>query len=182
MSYGLGDSYPAPRAPTTIVAPPTRRRAAPIGGGEGGQEVPVIDVTVEPGTQPVYFSLGGGLSHSRIVKKIDMATPTELGNGMLQDLVTYALAHLETDEETMISQTVRNRMEKPDYMVVVNGRPATSQVYLAGTSIRDATMTARRGTVTFPSIDISVVSSEEAGTRAIVQPLEKIVGSYRGGF
>lgn len=207
MSYGFGRTYsvPATTATVEVEAPAPRRRNAGNGNGNGDSangagsaSGPItLDARIEvPSTGPIYFAVGGGLSPSRIVKKLDSSI--DVAQGTLQGLVDYALTHLDNDEERMIAATVRQRSEKPDYMVSVNRTRAQDHRYLS-TLVQNAMTARRHGEASVPFVDIAVLSAEEGGyeprsgagvcqggvgqrmkdSPAIAPSLEKVIGGYR---
>ncbi len=159
MSYGFGGTYttPAPRARRTTVPPAPRRAPLP----RRPRPETIEAVIEEPKIDHLFFSVRGGLSPAPIVKKVE--AKDEIMDENLMSLVNYALNHLEGKQEEMIAQTIRNRQEKNDYMVVVNDGVARPHTYLTQTLVNAATVDKRRAGVTFPFVDISIVSAEEGG-------------------
>ena len=184
MSYGFTRSYPsaAPSNTTRAVTPPIRRTAtidtlaSSSGAGDGSsgsrstRAGETIDARIEGATTPcMYFSVGGGLSASRIVKKVDGTS--DLSRGNLAQLVEYALANLEDEQDRMVAQTINHRRQKHDYMVSINKSEARPNSYLnqalvaASTIQRSHAPGAGGITQTFPYVDIAVISAEEGGGR-----------------
>jgi len=170
MSYGFPGFQPASpsRREESRDYQPSREfsvpRASSLVRVEATSTPTVPTIILEPGTeQNLYFSVGGGLSPSRIVKKIE-ATEELLGRNLMH-LVEYVGEHQDSDEERMIAQTVQNRQTKTDYLVIVNGGIARPNSYLSSANIRDAAVQKTRGEVSFPYIDIAIVSAEEGGTK-----------------
>lgn len=178
MSYGFTRSYDTPRSrddsrsvsSVSIMpsASSSRRGTSGDGSGSGSsggggarsrtQDLEVVVDGATPGS--LYFSVGGGLSPSRIVKKVQA---TDYVNGTLSTLVEYALSHLENDEERMISQTIGSRREHTDYMVCINRGSVRPNNYLEQTVVSTVAVQRRIGEVEFPYIDIAIVSAEEGG-------------------
>ncbi|MFC1697989.1 hypothetical protein ACFL1H_06625 [Nanoarchaeota archaeon] len=160
MSYGFG-GYSAPSPSRSSSS--SSRSSTPVRVSSPPRPRPQSspEVVIDPDTgNNIYFAIGGGLSPSRIVKKMEKTD--QVWNGSISNLVDYVIGHQETDEDRMVVQTIENRREKDDYMVIINGGEAEANTYLSG-NVCDNTVTRQRGTVEFPFIDISIVSAEEGG-------------------
>lgn len=150
MAYGFGGDEPVRETQRrTYRAPVRRERIEP-------------DVQLDGATNEcLYFSVGGGLSPSRIVKKLEKTDVLIREN--LNYLVEYAKNNTANAEERMILETINDRQSKSDYMVIVNQGEAAPNRYLQDSRIENMTVERNRGTVSFPYVDIAIVSAEEGG-------------------
>ncbi|MGV8087388.1 MAG: hypothetical protein ACP5N1_07185 [Candidatus Woesearchaeota archaeon] len=116
---------------------------------------------------PLLISLGGGLTPSRIVKKI----PEEFSEKTLYDVVKYMLAteNLVSTEETTIADAVRQRMQASDYRGIINSRfnyhndrlkTDLLKTYLIGDE-----RNTEGGPIKFNKADIAIVSHDEGGRK-----------------
>lgn len=141
-------SAPAPRLDTT--APTTSRQ----------------DVNIE---LPTIMSLGGGLSTSRIVKKV----PDEIKAGGIEDSVRYLLGQASTQEELAVKEQVEQRMSRADYRLVINSQYNLNNSAATGptsTYFKPTTREVDGQRVQFNTVDLAVISHEEGGT--VKKPLE----------
>ncbi len=167
-SYDTGENY----TPRNWNANTSRETTTPQ-RSENVTPAPnyVTNPSVTPSTSydgaPLLISLGGGLTPSRIVKKI----PEEFGEKTLYDVVKYMLAteNLVSNEETTIADAVRQRMQATDYRGIINNRfnyhndrlkTDLLKTYLIGDE-----RNTEGGTVKFNKADIAIVSHDEGGRK-----------------
>jgi hypothetical protein len=116
---------------------------------------------------PLLISLGGGLTPSRIVKKI----PEEYESKTLYDVVKYMLAteNLVSNEEMTIADAVRQRMGATDYRGIINSKynyhndrlkTDILKTYLIGDE-----RSTEGGPIKFNKADIAIVSHDEGGRK-----------------
>lgn len=154
MSYDTGESY---------TPPSTSRRSDPT-TSYSPTEDNVRDNNYEAGA-PILVNLGGGLTPSRIVKKI----PEEFEDKTLIEVVKYMITpdNLATNEETSIAEAVRDRMTAPDYMAIMNNRYNLLNDRLKTDVLKDYLMGDSRNTeggeVKFNKVDMAIVSHDEGG-------------------
>ncbi len=111
---------------------------------------------------PTIMSLGGGLSTTRIVKKV----PDEVKAGGIGEAVRYLLGQASTPEEIAVKEQVEQRMGRADYRLVIN-----SQYNLSNTAATGQANTYFKPThrevdgqrVQFNTLDLAVISHEEGG-------------------
>lgn len=134
---------------------------------------PVVNNDYEPGA-PILISLGGGLTPSRIVKKL----PEEYEEKTLLEVVKYVISadNIQTNEETTIAEAIRDRMTMTDYRAIVNNRynyhnDRLREDILKNYLIGDERQT-EGGAVKFNKTDIAIVSHDEGGH---YETLDKLV-------
>jgi len=159
-SYDTGESYTPPSRNVSSL-----RETETVRSHET-QPSTVPSSTYYEGA-PLLISLGGGLTPSRIVKKI----PEEFGEKTLYDVVKYMLAteNLVSNEETTIADAVRQRMQASDYRGIINSRfnyhndrlkTDLLKTYLIGDE-----RNTEGGPIKFNKADIAIVSHDEGGRK-----------------
>ncbi|MBT7902354.1 hypothetical protein HN587_00715 [Candidatus Woesearchaeota archaeon] len=114
---------------------------------------------------PTIVALGGGLTPSRIVKKL----PDEVKTGKLIDAVNYLIKDevLATKEEIAVAEAVKERMQAPDYRAIINEfynyhneRLQTDEL---STYLQEKDRQTEAGSTKINFCDIAIVSHDEGG-------------------
>jgi hypothetical protein len=159
-SYDTGESYTPPSRSSL-----SRENASERSGNIDTQASAPMSTYYDGA--PLLISLGGGLTPSRIVKKI----PEEFVSKTLYDVVKYMLdpEKMNSNEETTIADAVRQRMGASDYRGIINSRfnyhndklkADVLKTYLIGDE-RDT----EGGPIKFNKADIAIVSHDEGGRK-----------------
>lgn len=154
MSYDTGESYTPPRR--SIGTDPTTNYTS--------NSETSVNNNYEPGA-PLLISLGGGLTPSRIVKKI----PEEFEEKTLMEVVKYMISPdiLSTNEETTIAEAVRQRMGATDYRAIINNLYNFHNERLKTDILKDYligdTRSTEGGDIKFNKTDLAIVSHDEGG-------------------
>lgn len=164
-SYDTGESY----------SPPVRsfRRDSPSTYSGETSEEPVLSSNIYSDA-PILISLGGGLTPSRIVKKL----PMEYENKSLVDVVKYITSgdNIATPEERTIADAIMERMRATDYRAVINNNFNYHNDRLGSDVLKSYLVGDKRetegGVVEFNKADIAIVSHDEGGN---YKTLDKLV-------
>jgi len=163
-SYDTGESY----------MPPIRSiRRDPTTDDNTVQETSRVNDTYNVGA-PLLISLGGGLTPSRIVKKL----PEDYESKTLLEVVKYMISpdNLSTNEETSIAEAVKERMNASDYRGIVNNRFNYHNDRLRTEVLKNYLIGEERetegGPIKFNKADLAIVSHDEGGT---YQTLDKLL-------
>lgn len=151
MSYGFSVTYSEP-ANNRPIEPPQQR-------------VTVIEMerSIEQLTEPYYCAIGGGLSPSRIVKKRE-PTAQEIDK-TIKNVLEDILASADGAGDEAVAETIRNRRQKRDYMVCINGSAAVPNTCLDTTKIKNSLVRRAVADRTVYFLDIAILSSEEGGVQ-----------------
>jgi hypothetical protein len=115
----------------------------------------------------LLVSLGGGLTPSRIVKKI----PEEFAENTISDVVEYMLSpsNLTSNEEIAIADAVSQRMRATDYRGIINNKfnYANNKLHedILKTYLVGDERTNEQGTIKFNKADLAIVSHDEGGRK-----------------
>jgi hypothetical protein len=115
----------------------------------------------------LLVSLGGGLTPSRIVKKI----PEEFAEKTISDVVEYMLSpsNLTSNEEIAIADAVSQRMRATDYRGIINNKfnYANNKLHedILKTYLVGDERTNEQGTIKFNKADLAIVSHDEGGRK-----------------
>jgi hypothetical protein len=165
-SYDTGETYTPTRRSTERTSEretsrPTEQASTPQASYEAGA--------------PILISLGGGLTPSRIVKKL----PEEYEAKTLLEVVKYMINpdNLVTTEENAIADAVRDRMRMDNYRAIINNRynfhNERLRTDVLQTYLNKDTRETEGGTVVFNRADMAIVSHDEGGKNYIT--LDRLV-------
>jgi hypothetical protein len=167
-SYDTGETYTPPRR--NIPREETSGNSG--NSGTGASRNYEVQASTTPTNAPyegapLLIALGGGLTPSRIVKKV----PEEFADKTLYDVVKYMLAteNLVSNEETTIADAVRQRMQASDYRGIINNRFNYHNDRLKTDLLKTYLIGDERTTegepVKFNRTDIAIVSHDEGGRK-----------------
>ncbi len=168
-SYGTGELSAAPR----------RRRSSPGssgGGGRSSRNTTPPAPTEEPEPTPTTVSanydpdlktvvaLGGGLTPDRIVQPI----PEEIRDQNLSHVVKYLMGDevASRPEDRTIVDAVQERMEAPDYRIIVNDALNLGNERMQTPLVQyliQKTQQGEDGELKYNFADIAIVSHDEGG-------------------
>jgi len=119
---------------------PVRRSSRPVLSTSSApvEPIPAQDVAVvEPAQEglPTYISVGGGLSPSRIVRKLpDTLGSVPLGQATLGDVISYVtgtdIATSEADQ--LIAGNINDRLAERGSKFLINDRPELGRAFNLG--------------------------------------------------
>ncbi|MBT5021231.1 hypothetical protein HOK51_04310 [Candidatus Woesearchaeota archaeon] len=117
------------------------------------------------GSLPTLVALGGGLTPSRIVKKI----PDEIKEGKLIQVVKYLINEevLSTEDDVTVAEAVKQRMDRADYRAIINAFHNYHNDKLRTDDLSSYLQRKERqteeGTTYINFCDIAIVSHDEGG-------------------
>ena len=170
-SYDTSETYTPPPRRTfsgggTGSGGGSRRTPPAIGGGGSvpPASTPPPQSDYDP-SLPSIVALGGGLTPSRIVKKV----PDEVKEGKLIDVINYMIRAevTSTKEEIAIAEAVRQRMGAADYRGIINQFYNYHNEKLRtddlSTYLQRKERQTEEGTTHINFCDIAIVSHDEGG-------------------
>jgi len=112
---------------------------------------------------PTIMALGGGLSTSRIVKKV----PDEVKVAGIGEAVRYLLGAATSPEELAVKEQVEQRMGRADYRFVINSQYNLHNSGATASPVRTYFKPSTREVdgqrVQLNMVDLAIISHEEGG-------------------
>ncbi len=178
-SYDTGECTIMPRRSTSArsYTPPSRPRASEPDiedrVGEAIENYQAPSSSYDPELKTIV-ALGGGLTPDRIVQPV----PEEVRDGDLTDVVKYMMGPevATRPEDRTIVEAVQERMEKPNYRVIINSTLNFSNDKMSRPLVQylnQKNQEGEDGEIKFNFADIAIVSHEEGGN--MYKPLERLV-------